>query len=103
MKFKPNLPKLTNFYVLGGNQCSNLFLKGLSEFEFYGDLVYKFRKIVGRNDFSNQFRKIIIHHKRIGYNKNVMRQTACLVVNQTTVNNFTALFLIARLRVGPQT
>ena len=26
----------------------------------YSDLVYKFKKIVGRTDFSNQFRKIII-------------------------------------------
>ena len=29
----------------------------LSEPEFYGDLVYKFKKIVDRADFSDQFRK----------------------------------------------
>ena len=29
----------------------------LSEPEFYGDLVYKFKKIVGRAGFSDQFRK----------------------------------------------
>ena len=28
-----------------------LLLQGLSEPEFYGDLVYKFRKIICRNDF----------------------------------------------------
>ena len=28
-----------------------LLLQGLSAPEFYGDLVYKFRKIVGKNDF----------------------------------------------------
>ena len=28
-----------------------LLLQGLSEPEFYGDLVYKFRKIIGTNDF----------------------------------------------------
>ena len=28
-----------------------LLLQGLSDPEFYGDLVYKFRKIVGNNDF----------------------------------------------------
>ena len=28
-----------------------LLLEGLSEPEFYGDLVYKFRKIIGKNDF----------------------------------------------------
>ena len=63
----------------------------LSEPEFYGDLVYKCKKIVGRNDFSGHFRKVIIRYKRIGYNMNVMRQTACLVVNPITVNNFADL------------
>ena len=44
-----------------------LLRDGLSEPEFYGDLVYKFRKPIGRNDFSFQFRKIIIRYKRIEY------------------------------------
>ena len=45
-----------------------------------------------RTDFSDQFRKIIIRHKRIGYDLNVMRQSACLVINPITVDNFAALF-----------
>ena len=28
-----------------------LLLQGFLEPEFYGDLVYKFRKIIGKNDF----------------------------------------------------
>ena len=36
--------------------------QGLSEPEFYGDLVYKFKKIVGSADFSDQFRKIIVRY-----------------------------------------
>ena len=28
-----------------------LLLQGLSEPDVYGDLVYKFRKIIGKNDF----------------------------------------------------
>ena len=71
---------------------SNLLKQSLSEPELYGNLVYKFKKIVGRNDFSVQFRKIIIHYKRIGYNMNVMRQTNCLVIDLITVNNFADLF-----------
>ena len=51
----------------------SLLHQGLSEPEFYGDLVYKFKKIMGRTDFSDQFRKIIIRHKRIGYDLNVTR------------------------------
>ena len=64
----------------------------LSEPEFYGDLVYKFKKIRGITDFSDQFRKIIMRYKRIGYNLNVMRQSACLVINPITVDGYAALF-----------
>ena len=66
-----------------------LLHQGLSEPEFYGDLVYKFKKIVGRADFSDQF----VRYKRsIGYNINIMRQSTCLVFNPITVNNFVSLF-----------
>ena len=44
----------------------SLLQQGLSEPEFYGDLVYKFRKIYACNDFSTQFRKIILRYKKIG-------------------------------------
>ena len=70
----------------------SLLQQGLSEPEFYGDLVYKFRKIYACNDFSTQFLKIILRYKKIGYNINVIRQTACMVVNPITVNNFAFLF-----------
>ena len=46
-----------------------LLLQGLSEPEIYGDLVYKFRKIIGRNDFPYHFKKIIVRYKKIGYNR----------------------------------
>ena len=49
--------------------------------EFYNDLVYKFKKIMYRTDFSDQFKKITIHHKCIGYHLNVMRQCVCFVTN----------------------
>ena len=47
---------------------------------------------MGRTDFSDQFRKIIMRHKRIDYDLNVMRQSACIVINPITVDNFSALF-----------
>ena len=40
-----------------------LLLQGLSEPKFYGDLVYKFRKIIGKNDFPYHFKKIIVRYK----------------------------------------
>ena len=51
----------------------SLFHQGLLEPEFYGDFVYKFKTIMGRTDFSDQFRKRIIRNKRIAYDLNVMR------------------------------
>ena len=64
----------------------------LSEPEFYGDLVCELKKIVGSINFSAQFIKIISYYKKIGYNINVLQQTACLVVNPITVGNFAFLF-----------
>ena len=43
-------------------------------------------------DFSDQFRKIIMSYKRIGYNLNVMRQSPCLVINSIKVDIYAALF-----------
>ena len=62
--------------------------QGLSESEFYGDLVYKLKKVVGSNIFSAQFVKTI----SIGFNINVLLQIECLVVNPITVGNFAFLF-----------
>ena len=66
--------------------------QGISEPEFYGDLVYRFRKIVGKSYFSEQFRKLINRYKRIGYSLDIMRQTACLVVNPIIVDGYVSLF-----------
>ena len=55
-------------------------------------VVYKFKKIRGMTDFSDQFRKIIMRYKRIGYNLNAMLQSACLVINQITIDGYAVLF-----------
>ena len=54
--------------------------------------VYKFRKIIGKNDFPYHFKKIIVRYKKIGYNIDVWRQTACLAINPIKVNSFAYLF-----------
>ena len=81
-------------HLLIGKSGSMLLVNQTKESEpdFYGDLVYKLKKIVGSNNFSAQFIKIISHYKKIGYNINVLQQTACLVVNPITVGNFAFLF-----------
>ena len=67
-----------------------LLNEGFSEPKFYGDLVYKFKKLIGSNDFFFQFR--ITRYRRIGYNLNVMRQSVCLVFNPIMVDNYAAFF-----------
>ena len=64
----------------------------ISEPEFYADLVFRFRKIIRKSNFSEQFRKLINRYKRIGYSLDIMRQTACLVVNQIIVDGYASLF-----------
>ena len=49
-------------------RLKSLLCQGLSQPEFYDDLVHKLKKIVGSNYFSAQFIKIISHYKKIGYN-----------------------------------
>ena len=66
--------------------------EGFSEPEFYDDLVYKFKKLIGREAFSFQFRKTITRYRRTGYNLNVMRQLACLVFNPIMVDNYAVFF-----------
>ena len=46
----------------------------------------------GSNNFSAQFMKLISHNKKIGYNINILQQTAWLLVNLITVGNFVLLF-----------
>ena len=66
--------------------------QGLSEPEFHGDFLYKLKKIVGTYDCSVQFIKLISHYKNIGFNSNILRHTACLVVNPIMVDNLAFLF-----------
>ena len=59
-----------------------LLLQGLSEPEFYGYLVYQFKKSISKYDFPYHFKKISVRHQNIGYNIDVLRQ----------VKNFAYLF-----------
>ena len=58
--------------------------------ELYGDLVYKFKKIIGKSFYL--FKRIVNRFKRAGFTCDIMRQTACLVFNQIMVEGYAALF-----------
>ena len=47
---------------------------------------------VGKPNFSDQFKKIVKHYIRVGYNLDSMRQSACLVLNPITVYSYGFLF-----------
>ena len=91
-----------------------LLPQGLSEPEFYCDLVYKFgKKSAGTKTFSAQLIKMISHRKHVGYVIDILRQTAWLVVNPIKIDNFACLFYctpagqtsdsMTVLKVRPQT
>ena len=57
-----------------------LLQQGKLEPIYYGDLAYKFKRIVEKPNFSDQFKKIVNRYKiKVGYNLDIMRQSACLV------------------------
>ena len=96
-KFNRRPVDLMSKYNVG---LETLLLQGLSGPEF-GDNLYKFKTVIGKNDFSYQFEKIIFRYKKIDYNIDVLRQTACLVVNSIKVNNTMLTSLIALRYDGP--
>ena len=60
-----------------------LLQQGISNPEFYGDLVYKFKKIIGNPNFSDHiFKRIFSRLKKEGYTLDIMWQTKCLVFSR---------------------
>ena len=53
-------------------ELATLLQQGISEPIFYGILVYKFKRIVGKPNFSDQFKNIIKRYIKVGYNLDVM-------------------------------
>ena len=69
-----------------------LLLQGLSEPEFYGDFVYKFRKIIDKNGFPYHFKKIVARYKKIGYNIMLCdRRHAWLLIQSRLIALLTSL------------
>ena len=67
------------------NYKTNYLQQGISEPIFYCDLVYKSKQNVGKPNFSDQLKKIVKRYIRVGYNLDIMRQSACLVLNPIMV------------------
>ena len=71
-----------------------LLQQGISEpiCLFYGDLVNKFKRSVGKPNFKDQLKKITKRYKKVGYNLDIIQQSACLVVSPITVYSYGFLF-----------
>ena len=69
-----------------------LLQQGISEPIFYGDLIYEFKRIVGKPNLSDRFKKVVKRYIKVGYNLDAMRQSACLALNPITVYSYGFLF-----------
>ena len=49
-------------------------------------------KTIGNPNFSDLFKRIVNRFKIIGYNSDIMRQTACLIFNPIMVESYASLF-----------
>ena len=88
-KFYHRHSELIVIYNIG---LKTLQQQGISEPIFYGDLVYKIKRIGEKYNFSDQFKKIVKRYKMVGYNLDIMRQSAYLVLNPITVYSYGFLF-----------
>jgi hypothetical protein len=60
--------------------------QGISQPEFYGDLIYKLIK--GNVNFARSFVKTICKFKKKGYQHDILLRSACLVINPSTVDYY---------------
>ena len=92
LNFVRRVPEILSHSALVENY--NVYLKTLLQQGILepDDLVYRFRKNIGRSNFSEQLRKPINRYKRIGYSLDIMRPTACLIINPIIVDGYASLF-----------
>jgi hypothetical protein len=74
------------------SDLKTLLRQGISQPGFYGEVVYKLRKILGHGNFSAVFTKLIKRFIKRGYDPTILRHTACLVFNPFTVGHYAFLF-----------
>ena len=68
-KFYHRRSELIVKYNIG---LKTLLQQGISEPIFYGDLVYKFKRIAGKPNLSDQFKKIVKRFIRVGHSLDIM-------------------------------
>ena len=82
---------LSKFYPTQ-SKLKILLQQGISELIFYGDLVYKFKRVVGKPNFSDKLKNIIKRSIKVGYTLDAMQQSVWLVLNGIMVYSCGFLF-----------
>ena len=93
-----NIWQISNKSYQNNIGLKTLLQQGISEPIFYGYLVYKLKRIVEKPNFSDQFKKNVKRYIKVGYNLDVMLQSACLVFNTIMVYSYS--FLLNCTTVG---
>lgn len=70
----------------------SLLKQGISHPDFYGDVIYRLRKIKGHIHFDTLFVKRIKHFVKRGYDPVVLKHTACMIIDPFVVGSYAALF-----------
>ena len=86
-----------NLLLISKYNCNlkTLLRQGISHPEFYGDVIYRLRKIIGKNHFSSLFTKIIRKYRKRNYDVIILQRTACLIIDPFTVGSHASLFACA--------
>ena len=66
--------------------------KGISHPPFYGDLIYKLRRIKNNTNYLASSKRIIGRILKRKYDPIVVRRTVCMVLGPSTVSNLHTLF-----------
>ena len=69
-----------------------LILHGIREPEFYGDVIYKLRKLLGHTDFNNKFVYMIRTFIKRGYSKHLLRHTCSMLLHPVRLTQFSNIF-----------
>ena len=91
-----NLPLISKYNC----KLRTLLQQGISHPEFYGDVIYKLKKIRGHIHFKELFRKRIKFFIKKGYDPTILQHTACLVIDPFTVGSHASLFACTTTDMG---
>ena len=91
-----------NTSLISKYKCNlrTLLRQGISHPEFYGDVIYKLRKIKGHTHFQDLFPRRIRKFIKKNYDPVILQRTACLVIDPSTVDNHAFLFRCAATDKG---